>query len=214
MKQLIQRILGAAALVAGALAAPAAFAGDVGVSISVGQPGFYGRIDVGNVRPDVIYAQPMMIERVYEPAPPLYLRVPPDHYRYWARHCGYYRACGRPVYFVREDWYSRTYAPAYYGRPHVHPMPVYAPPPPPRWDPPRRDHWDGRWDGRRDWHDDRRGGWDGRRWDDRRDDHRGGGHDGHRGGWERGDRGDRGDRGGDRGDRGGDRGHGHGHRGN
>lgn len=95
MKHLIHRILGALALTAGALTAPAAFAGDVGVSISVGQPGFYGRIDVGNTRPDVIYAQPMVIERVYDPAPPLYLRVPPDHYRYWARHCGYYRACGR-----------------------------------------------------------------------------------------------------------------------
>ncbi|WP_377157545.1 hypothetical protein ACFJIX_02595 [Roseateles sp. UC29_93] len=91
MKHLIQRILGAVALTAGALAAPVAFAGDVGVSISVGQPGFYGRIDVGNVRPDVVYAQPMMIERVYAPAPPLYLRVPPGHYRSWARHCGYYR---------------------------------------------------------------------------------------------------------------------------
>jgi hypothetical protein len=199
MKHLIQRILGAVALTAGALTAPAAFAGDVGVSISVGQPGFYGRIDVGNVRPDVVYAQPMVIERVYEPAPPLYLRVPPGHYRSWARHCGYYGACGRQVYFVQEGWYSRAYAPAYYGRPRVHPMPVYAPPPP-RWDPPRRD-WDRRdWDGRRDWHDHRddRRGWEGRRWDERRDDHRGG----DRGGW---DRGDRGDRGGDRGD------HGHGH---
>ncbi|WP_197507063.1 hypothetical protein [Mitsuaria sp. 7] len=196
MKHLIQRILGAVALTAGALAAPPAFAGDVGVSISVGQPGFYGRIDVGNVRPDVVYAQPMVIERVYAPAPPLYLRVPPGHYRSWARHCGYYGACGRQVYFVQEGWYSRAYAPAYYGRPHVHPMPVYAPPPP-RWDPPRRD-WDRRdWDGRRDWHDHRddRRGWEGRRWDERRDDHRGG----DRGG------GDRGDRGGDRGD------HGHGH---
>lgn len=207
MKQLIQRILGAVALTAGVLVAPAAFAGDVGVSISVGQPGFYGRIDVGNVRPDVIYAQPMMIERVYAPAPPLYLRVPPDHSRYWARHCAYYGACGRPVYFVREDWYARHYAPAYYGRPR--PLPVYAPPPPPRWEPPRRDHWDGRWDGRRDWHDHRddRRGWEGRRWEERRDDHRGdhrGGDD--RRGW---DRGDRGDRGGDRGDRGPGRGHGH-----
>ena len=204
MKHLIQRILGAVALTAGALSAPAAFAGDVGVSISVGQPGFYGRIDVGNVRPDVVYAQPVVIERAYAPAPPLYLRVPPGHYRSWARHCGYYGACGRQVYFVREDWYARAYAPAYYGRPHVHPMPVYAPPPP-RWDPPRRD-WEGRrdWDGRRAWHDHRddRRGWEGRRWDERRDDHRGG----DRGGWDRGgDRGDRGDRGGDRGD------HGHGH---
>lgn len=189
MKQMIQRLLGAAALGLAALAAPSAFAGDVGVSISVGQPGFYGRIDVGNVRPSVIYAEPMMIERVYAPAPPMYLRVPPGHYRNWARHCGYYGACGRQVYFVREDWYARTYAPVYYGRPTVHP--VYAPPPPPRWEP-RRDYWEGR----RDWHDHRddRRGWDNHRrdWDDRR-----------------GDRGDRGDhRGGDRGDRG-DRGHHH-----
>ena len=38
------------AAVLGFLAAPA-FAGDVGVSISVGQPGFYGQINIGNVAP-------------------------------------------------------------------------------------------------------------------------------------------------------------------
>jgi len=38
----------------GACVAPA-FAGDVGVSISIGQPGFYGQIDIGNVpRPQLV----------------------------------------------------------------------------------------------------------------------------------------------------------------
>jgi hypothetical protein len=45
-----------------ACAAPA-FAADVGVSISIGQPGFYGQIDIGNVpQPQVVYAQPVVIQ--------------------------------------------------------------------------------------------------------------------------------------------------------
>ena len=43
-----------------------AFAADVGVSVTVGQPGFYGRIDIGNAPPPVlIYPQPVVIQRVY-----------------------------------------------------------------------------------------------------------------------------------------------------
>ncbi len=38
---------------------------DVGVSISVGQPGFYGRIDIGNAPPPVlVYPQPVVIQPV------------------------------------------------------------------------------------------------------------------------------------------------------
>ncbi len=37
----------AAAMIGSALVAPAV-AGDVGISISVGEPGFYGRLDIGN----------------------------------------------------------------------------------------------------------------------------------------------------------------------
>lgn len=33
--------------------------------------------------------------------------VPPGHRRNWARHCHRYRACGVPVYFVRDEWYDR-----------------------------------------------------------------------------------------------------------
>lgn len=105
-------------LVAGALAVCAipAQAGDVGVSISIGEPGFYGQIDIGNVpRPPVLYAQPMIIERApdYDRLPPLYLVVPPGHEKHWRQHCAEYRACGRRVYFVSRDWYERDYAPRY-----------------------------------------------------------------------------------------------------
>ncbi len=148
-----------------ALAAVAAQAADVGVSVSVGQPGFYGRIDVGRFpAPAVIYAEPVMVQRVYGPPPPVYLRVPPGHYRHWARHCGRYGACGRPVYFVREDWYARHYQGGYggYDRPHGHVVaPAYRPGPPPHW---HGDRWDDRrGHGHRD-RDERRGrdGRDGR----------------------------------------------------
>ena len=44
---------------------------------------------------------------------PVYLRIPPGHEKHWSKHCGEYGACGRPVYFVREDWYQKTYVPYY-----------------------------------------------------------------------------------------------------
>ena len=44
------------------VSATAVHATDVGVSVSVAQPGFYGRVDVGNVpRPAVIYARPVVV---------------------------------------------------------------------------------------------------------------------------------------------------------
>lgn len=99
------------------------------VSISVGQPGFYGRIDLGDFRaPPVVYAQPVIIERRarYEAAP-IYLRVPPGHAKHWSKHCGAYNACGQRVLFVKDDWYNNTYAPRYrdgnrehYGRDRDH----------------------------------------------------------------------------------------------
>ncbi|BAK77554.1 hypothetical protein NH8B_2761 [Pseudogulbenkiania sp. NH8B] len=97
-----------------AAATSSALAADVGVSISIGDPNFYGQIDIGNFpRPAVIYAEPVIIRRspvVYEP---IYLRVPPGHAKHWRQHCAEYRACGRPVYFVRDEWYNDVYAPRY-----------------------------------------------------------------------------------------------------
>jgi hypothetical protein len=97
--------------------ASTAMATDVGVSINIGDPNFYGRIDIGNVpQPPVIYTQPVVIERrvEYVNAAPIYLRVPPGHEKHWEKHCHQYQACGRPVYFVRDDWYRNQYAPRYH----------------------------------------------------------------------------------------------------
>ena len=114
-----------ACLLALAATAPV-HAQDVGVSISVGQPGFYGRIDIGNVPPPVVmYPQPVVIQ----PAPvavvrqPIYLHVPPGHANDWRRHCARYAACNQPVYFVQVSWYQQVYVPQYRQR--------SAPPPPP-----------------------------------------------------------------------------------
>lgn len=106
------KLLAAAALLA---LSTSAFATDVGVSVTVGQPGFYGRIDLGNMAPPpVLYPQPVIIQRPARViAEPLYLRVPPGHAKDWAKHCGKYNACGRNVYFVRDEWYTNEYAPRY-----------------------------------------------------------------------------------------------------
>lgn len=94
-----------------------AFAADVGVSINIGQPDFYGRIDIGDApRPVLIYAQPIIVEHVAVRPAPIYLRVPPGHEKHWAQHCAAYHACGRPVYFVQDRWYSDVYAPDYRRR--------------------------------------------------------------------------------------------------
>lgn len=92
------------------LCAAAAHATDVGVSIQVGQPGFYGRIDIGNAPPPVVLAEPVWVQRRPVQVAPVYMRIPPGHQKNWAKHCARYDACGVPVYFVREDWYQSRYA--------------------------------------------------------------------------------------------------------
>jgi len=112
----MKRFFVAAAIAAAALSTPA-LATDVGVSINIGQPGFYGRLDIGGFpAPALIYPQPVMIERVPVARPPLYLRVLPGHAKHWRRHCHEYHACGERVYFVRDDWYNREYIPRYQER--------------------------------------------------------------------------------------------------
>jgi hypothetical protein len=109
----------AAALVAvtasGAMVIPAE-AADGDVAIRIGEPGFYGRLDVDDVgNPSVINAHPSLDRR----APPgvarepLYLRVPSSHRKNWHRFCANYGACDHPVYFVKDDWYNDVYAPQY-----------------------------------------------------------------------------------------------------
>lgn len=102
----------------------AANATDVGVSISVGHPGFYGQIDIGDFpRPTLVYPQPVVIQPVRPGVvvAPVYLHVPPGHAKDWKRYCGRYEACGRPVYFVQDNWYNQVYVPRYqerHGKPH------------------------------------------------------------------------------------------------
>ena len=88
-------------------------AGDLGINVLLsGQvaPGVYGQVQIGNASPPpVVYAQPMLIEPVEAPPPPVYLHVPPGHARNWRKHCREYNACNRPVYFVRSAEYEPDY---------------------------------------------------------------------------------------------------------
>jgi hypothetical protein len=93
-----------------------ALAADVSVSVAIGDPRFYGQIEINSFpqprlifpTPVVIHSIPMGVVRV-----PLYLRVPPGHEKNWDKHCGKYNACGAPVYFIEHDWYNTVYVPAY-----------------------------------------------------------------------------------------------------
>src|SRR5262250_1828501 len=106
MKRILLAVLAAAA------AAPA-LAADVGVSVTISQPGVYGRVDIGRFpQPQVIVPQPVLITppaRVVavQPVQPVYMWVPYGHRKNWSHHCHEYNACGVPVYFVRHDWYER-----------------------------------------------------------------------------------------------------------
>lgn len=85
-----------------------------GASISIGQPGFYGRLDIGGYPPpQLIYSQPVLVQGAPYGGPPMYVYAPPKHVRHWDRYCRQYGACGMPVYFVQERWYREVYAPRY-----------------------------------------------------------------------------------------------------
>ena len=106
----MKRLFFAAAL---AIASPA-HATDVGVSVSIGQPGFYGQIDIGGYpQPRILYREPKIIVQSGTHRPPVYLVVPPGHARKWSKHCHEYNACGERVYFVHRDWYQNEYVPRY-----------------------------------------------------------------------------------------------------
>jgi hypothetical protein len=107
------RPIAALALALGAaVSAPALASTSVGVSVSVVQPGVYGRIDIGTLpQPAVVYPQPVVFAppRVAVVQQPVYLYVPPGHQKDWGKHCGRYNACGVPVYFVQENWVRERY---------------------------------------------------------------------------------------------------------
>jgi hypothetical protein len=98
---------------------------DIGVGVTIRQPGVYGRIEIGTSAPPppVIYRRPVVIAQpaVIVAQPPMYLYVPPGHAKKWGKHCHRYDACGRQVYFVREEWVQARYDEAHSRKgPPVH----------------------------------------------------------------------------------------------
>jgi hypothetical protein len=104
------------------LCAGAAGAGELGIHVILSgevAPGVYGQVQIGNAPPPaVVYAQPMLIEPVAAPPPPVYLHVPPGHAKNWRKHCHEYNACNRPVYFVRSEEYDPEYQRRHHGHDH------------------------------------------------------------------------------------------------
>ena len=115
----MKNILIAAALLAATLTSftTPTRAANIDVSINIGQPGYYGPLDIVDFgRPQVIYREPRIIERVSVQREPIYLHVPRGHAKNWRKHCGKYNACGERVYFVQDSWYNKEYVPRYQAR--------------------------------------------------------------------------------------------------
>lgn len=85
------------------------------VNVNVGgvlAPGVFGEISFGSAPPPPVFnPAPVIIVPTARPSPPVYLYVPEEHRREWARYCANYRACDRPVQFVQVDerdrWWER-----------------------------------------------------------------------------------------------------------
>ncbi len=100
------------------------------ISVSMGQPGFYGRIDIGGYpQPALIYGKPIRGHAGIYSGPPVYMHVPPGHARRWNHYCSYYNACNLMVYFVQPSWYNNVYV-GHTAAHHAYiPAPIYASPP-------------------------------------------------------------------------------------
>lgn len=108
----MQKSIKSAAFLVLALVGVAANASDVNFGVSVGgevAPGVYGQVNIGNTRPALVYAQPMVIVQPGRPMAPVYMHVPPGHAKKWSKHCHKYNACNRPVYFVKSAEYGGDY---------------------------------------------------------------------------------------------------------
>jgi hypothetical protein len=117
MAGIIRRLLAVLITVscAGAAASVPARA-QINFSLGVGEPDYYGRINInGYPRPYLYNQRPILVQPQGwgRPAPPVYVRVPPGHARNWSRYCHRYNACSVPVYFVRDDWYRDVVVPRY-----------------------------------------------------------------------------------------------------
>lgn len=118
-----------------------------GVTVRVGEPGFYGRLDIGDApRPALVTPSPVIVEREHVVQEPTYVYVPTEQQHDWANYCGRYDACSRPVYFVQEQWYKDVYVPQYKSRHEIREEKRDA----------KRDYKDAKRDAKRDYKDDKR----------------------------------------------------------
>ncbi|HWU84871.1 MAG TPA: hypothetical protein VN028_06010 [Rhodocyclaceae bacterium] len=123
------------------------------VTLSMGQPGYYGRIEIGNAypQPALLFPNAIMGNPGVYTGEPVYMHVPPAHAYAWSRYCSFYGACDWMVYFVEDGWYNEVYVPGFrsgfYAPPPVYVAPpVYVPVRPYRPYPyyyPYRPHYDG-----------------------------------------------------------------------
>lgn len=101
------------------VAASPAFSADVGALGGLGEPGFFGQIDIRrNTKPQVVFPEPVVVQHAdgSSTVEPVYLRVPADHAKEWPKYCEKYKACDKRVYFVDDDWYNKVYVPEYKKR--------------------------------------------------------------------------------------------------
>ena len=84
------------------------------ISLSINQPGVYGRVDIGEPVPQRAWVNPRPIiiapPRVVYERQPIYLYVPVQHSTNWGRYCGRYNACAQPVIFVQDGWVRDRHA--------------------------------------------------------------------------------------------------------
>jgi hypothetical protein len=102
-------------VLAGTLAT-AVRAGGAGPSIHIGEPDFFGRIDIGGKpAPQLVQRRPIWPERPRDTfmRQPVYFHVPPGQQQNWRHYCRQYNACGEAVLFVRESWYQDSYLSQY-----------------------------------------------------------------------------------------------------
>ncbi|MFC0132740.1 hypothetical protein CR105_17595 [Massilia eurypsychrophila] len=101
-------------IIAATIFAAAAPALAQNVTITIGEPNFYGRLDTGGYsQPRVYFNEPVIVERQARYGQPVYLRVPEGHRKHWSKNCRKYNACNQQVFFVQDSWYNNTYAPRY-----------------------------------------------------------------------------------------------------
>lgn len=96
-------------IVLASTAALSASAADVGLSLNIFQPGFFGQLGIGAMPPPVVYAQPVYAQPVY--AQPVYAAPVVVQQPYYAP--AYYAPA--PAYYVANGGYGYGYGHGHHG---------------------------------------------------------------------------------------------------